>query len=245
MKPLLDLVASGAYQFAGASDPDADRFGCATEKGGLIPPNHALCIMLDYLIKTQKPAKNMKAGRTLGTTHLLDKIAAAAGLGIEEVNIGFKYFVEGLLNNSLIMGGEESAGMSVNKWVTEKDGIFAVFLLLEIMSATGQDIAGLYRQLTAIYGEPIYARIDMPANEEIKSNLKKMSAASFAGLKEIAGERVVKTRDSDGIKIYLENSWFLARPSGTEAIVKFYAETFRGASQFDKIIKEGRKIFKL
>ncbi|MDR0645637.1 MAG: phosphoglucomutase [Elusimicrobiota bacterium] len=245
MRPLLDLVASGAYQFAAASDPDADRFGCATAKGGLIPPNHALCVMLDYLIRKQNPSKKMKAGRTLGTTHLIDKIASAAGLGVEEVNIGFKYFVDGLLNNSLIMGGEESAGMSVNKWVTEKDGILAVFLLLEIMSATAQDIAGLYKQLTALHGDPVYTRIDMPVSEEIKTNFKKTNAASFADLKEVAGERAIKIRDGDGVKIYLEDSWFLARPSGTEAIVKFYAETFRGAAQLERIIEEGRKIFRL
>ncbi|MDR0953706.1 MAG: phosphoglucomutase, alpha-D-glucose phosphate-specific, partial [Elusimicrobiota bacterium] len=228
MKPLIELVESGKYQFAGASDPDADRFGCATALGGLIQPNHALCVMLDYLIRTKKPAKTMKAGRTLGTTHLIDKIAAASGLGVEEVNIGFKYFVDGLLNGTLIMGGEESAGMSVSKWVTEKDGILAVCLLLEIMSVSGQDIAGLYKQLTAIYGSPLYTRIDMAITDEVKAKLKATTSASFKDLKEVAGERVQKVRDTDGIKIYLEDSWFLARPSGTEAIVKFYAETFKG-----------------
>ena len=243
MKPLLNLAEGGVYKFAGASDPDADRFGAATAKGGLLPPNHALCIMLDYLIRTKKPAAYMKAGRTLGTTHLLDKIAAAAKLGVEEVNVGFKYFVDGLLNGTLLMGGEESAGMSITDWVTEKDGILAVFLLLEIMSASGQDLAGLYKQLTAIHGEPAYTRIDMPITDEAKFALKKMTAASFAAVKEVAGEKVLKVRDTDGIKIYLEDSWFLVRPSGTEPIVKFYAETFRGPARLNKIIEEGRKIF--
>jgi phosphoglucomutase len=243
MKPLMDLAAAGVYDFAGASDPDADRFGCATKKGGLIPPNHALSVMLAYLIRKQKQGKDKAVGRTLGTTHLIDKIAAAAGIGVEEVNVGFKYFVEGLLSGRLILAGEESAGMSVAKWVTEKDGILAVFLLLEIMSSTGQDIAGLYKQLTALYGEPAYTRIDMPINDALKAELKKMTAASFAAVKEVAGEKVTKVRDSDGIKIYLEDSWFLARPSGTEPIVKFYCESFRGQAQLDKIIQEGRKIF--
>ncbi|MDR1684354.1 MAG: phosphoglucomutase, alpha-D-glucose phosphate-specific [Elusimicrobiota bacterium] len=245
MKPLIKLVETGAYQFAGASDPDADRFGCATAKGGLIPPNHALCVMLDYLIKKTKPAKTMKAGRTLGTTHLIDKIAARAGLGVDEVNVGFKYFVDGLLGGALVMGGEESAGMSIAKWVTEKDGILAVCLLLEIMSAAGQDIAGLYKQLTALHGEPVYTRLDMPTTDALKSEFKKMNAASFASTKEIAGERVTKVRDTDGIKIYLEDSWLLARPSGTEAIVKLYAETFRGREHLDELIAQGRKVFRL
>ena len=245
MKPLLELTASGLYQFAGASDPDADRFGAATAKGGLLPPNHALCIMLDYLIRAKKPAADMKAGRTLGTTHLIDKIAAAAKLGVEEVNVGFKYFVEGLLDGTLLMGGEESAGMSMTDWVTEKDGILAVFLLLEIMSVSGQDLAGLYKQLTALHGEPTYTRIDMPITDDVKAGLKKMNASSFAALKEVAGEKVIKVRDTDGIKIYLEDSWFLVRPSGTEPIVKFYAETFRGKKHLDKIIEEGRQAFGL
>lgn len=245
MKPLIDLVATGKYHFAGASDPDADRFGCATAKGGLIAPNHALCVMLNYLIGTKKPSTNMKAGRTLGTTHLMDKIAAAGGLGIDEVNVGFKYFVDGLANGELLMAGEESAGMSISKWVTEKDGILAVLLLLEIMSITGQDIAGLYKQLTELYGNPVYTRIDMAITDKNKEDLKKMTAASFKDLKTIAGERVLRVRDTDGLKIYLEDSWFLVRPSGTEAIVKFYAETFKDKAHLDRIIAEGRVLFSI
>jgi len=185
----------------------------------------------------------MKAGRTLGTTHLIDRICAKASLGVEEVNVGFKYFVDGLLDGKLLLAGEESAGMSITKWVTEKDGILAVFLLLEIMSITGQDIAGLYKQLTEVYGESSYTRIDLPITDAVKAELKTKNAESFANLKEIAGEKVLKIRGTDGIKIYLEDSWFLVRPSGTEPIVKFYAETFRGKKHLDKIIAEGRKIF--
>ena len=105
MKPLIDLVKSGKYAFAGASDPDSDRFGCATAKGGLIQPNHALCVMLYYLIKNKKPVKTAKAGRTLGTTHLMDRIAAAYGHDTLEVNVGFKYFVDGLMDGSLFLAG--------------------------------------------------------------------------------------------------------------------------------------------
>jgi phosphoglucomutase len=245
MKPLIDLVKSGKYAFAGASDPDSDRFGCATAKGGLIQPNHALCVMLYYLIKNKKPAKSAKAGRTLGTTHLMDRIAAAYGHDTMEVNVGFKYFVDGLMDGSLFLAGEESAGMSVDNWVTEKDGILAVCLLLEIMSFTGQDIAGLYHQLAALYGNSFYTRIDMPVTEDAKENIKKLKAENFAALKEIAGEKVLNVRDSDGLKIYLENSWILVRPSGTEAIVKFYVETFKSQEHLDLLIKEGGKVFNI
>ena len=245
MKPLLDLTASGKYVFAGASDPDADRFGCATAKGGLIAPNHALCVMLYYLIKMKRPKKSACAGRTLGTTHLMDRIARAYGYDIAEFNVGFKYFVEGLSSGGLFMAGEESAGMSVDNWVTEKDGILAVCLLLEIMSATGQDISGLYEQLTALYGTPYYTRIDMPVTEKLKADIKNMKAESFRSLRQIAGENVLNVRDTDGIKIYLEDSWLLMRPSGTEPIVKLYAETFRDEAHLQKIIEEGRKVFNI
>jgi phosphoglucomutase len=121
----------------------------------------------------------------------------------------------------------------------------AVCLLLEIMSFTGQDIAGLYHQLAALYGNSFYTRIDMPVTEDAKENIKKLKAENFAALKEIAGEKVLNVRDSDGLKIYLENSWILVRPSGTEAIVKFYVETFKSQEHLDLLIKEGGKVFNI
>ncbi len=245
MLPLIDLVESGKYQFAGASDPDADRFGCATSKGGLIPPNHALCVMLYYLINKNTPPQKSRAGRTLATTALIDRIAAAKGYGVDEVNVGFKYFVDGLLDGTLIMAGEESAGMSVSNWVTEKDGILAVFLLLEIMSFTGQDIAGLYRQITELYGISYYTRTDIPTTDETKKQIQNLKAKDFASLTELAGEPVIKVRDSDGVKLYTQNGWILVRPSGTEAIIKFYGESFKSQSHLDELLKEGKKIFDL
>ncbi len=242
MAPLLKLVEN-AYQFAGACDPDGDRFGSATQKGGLIVPNHALCVMADYLIRRQKDLKGKQIGRTLGTTMLLDKIAEANKITIDEVNVGFKYFVKGLTEGKYILSGEESAGMSVSNWTTEKDGMFAVCLLLEITSATGQDIAGLYKQLTLIHGEPSYTRIDNTVTEESKVRFSKYSADDFKDLQTLAGEKVLKIRATDGIKIYLENSWVLARKSGTEPIIKLYAETFKGPEHLQKIITESSKLF--
>ena len=244
MAPLLKLV-QGAYQFAGACDPDGDRFGSATQKGGLIVPNHALCVMADYLIKKQKDLAGKQIGRTLGTTMLLDKIAEANKITVDEVNVGFKYFVKGLSEGRYILAGEESAGMSIANWTTEKDGMFAVCLLLEIMSATAQDIAGLYKQLTLVYGKPDYTRIDNTVTDDIKARFVKLSADSFNNLQTLAGEKVLKIRDTDGIKIYLENSWVLARMSGTEPIIKLYAETFKGKEHLQKILKESAKIFNL
>ncbi|MBR4508410.1 MAG: phosphoglucomutase [Elusimicrobiaceae bacterium] len=245
MKPLIELAKNGDYDFVGASDPDGDRFGCVTRKGGLIAPNHALCVMLDYMARKSSKEAPKKVGRTLGTTMLMDKIAKNYGLGIEEVNVGFKYFVDGLLNKELLMAGEESAGMSITDWVTEKDGILAVCLLLEIMCFTGQDIAGLYEQLTALYGKSYYTRVDSPAQPEIKEKFKNLKAENFAELKTFAGQEILHVRDTDGIKIYLKDSWLLARASGTENIIKLYAETFKSQEYLDTLISSGKELFAL
>lgn len=242
MKPLIELVQSGEYDFAGASDPDADRFGCATKAGGLIPPNHALCVAADYLIRTRRPHKGMLIGRTLGTTALLDRIAAGAGYGIDEVNVGFKYFVNGIVDGKYILAGEESAGMSMSGWTPEKDGILAVCLLLEIASKEG-DIAALYDGLTQKYGKPYYTRVDVPTDEAAKNKVKAFKKEDLKDLSTVAGEKVTDVRDTDGIKVYLQSSWFLVRPSGTENILKFYAETFISEEHLQHIIEEGRKYF--
>ena len=242
MKPLIELVESGQYDFAGASDPDADRFGCATRAGGLISPNHALCVVADYLIQTRQPKAGMQIGRTLGTTALLDRISSAAGYSIDEVNVGFKYFVDGIVNGRYILAGEESAGMSLSGWTPEKDGILAVCLLLEIASKKG-DIATLYKGLTAKHGTPVYTRVDVPTDEAAKKRVKSFKKEDLTDLTQVAGEKVTAVRDTDGIKVYLENSWFLVRPSGTENILKFYAETFRDEKHLQDIIAAGRKYF--
>ncbi|WP_424244994.1 phosphoglucomutase [Elusimicrobium posterum] len=238
MKPLIDIVKDGEYAFAGASDPDADRFGCATKDGGLISPNHALCVMSDYLINKTKPGADKALGRTLGTTQLLDRIAAKAGIGLDEQNIGFKYFVNGIIENKYVLCGEESAGMSMSGWTTEKDGIFAVLLLLEIMTKKG-DIAKLYKELETQHGVSYYTRVDIPITEETKAKIKALKADTVSHIKTVAGENVTKVRDTDGVKFYLQNSWFLVRPSGTENILKFYCESFTSNEQMEKIIKEG------
>lgn len=242
MKPLLELVASGEYDFAGASDPDADRFGCATKEGGLIPPNHALCVLADYLIHTRRPAPEQVIGRTLGTTALLDRIATGEGYGLDEVNVGFKYFVDGIVQGRYLLAGEESAGMSMSGWTPEKDGILAVCLLLEIASEKG-DIAQLYDGLTARYGKPYYTRVDVPTNETAKKKIMAYKKDDLKDLTTVAGEKVTAVRDTDGIKVYLQSSWFLVRPSGTENILKFYAESFISEPHLQEIIAQGRKYF--
>lgn len=243
MSPLIKYVQSGQYNFAGASDPDSDRFGCATPKGGLISPNHALCVMADYLVRHQKIKGATAIGRTLGTTALLDRIAAGYELGLDEVNVGFKYFVPGLREGKYVLAGEESAGMSVSGWTTEKDGMFAVCLLMEI-AATEGDIAALYDKLAATHGTPYYTRVDIPTDDATKARVKALKAADFANVQALAGEKVQRVRDTDGIKIYLEKSWCLVRPSGTENILKVYAETFVSEAHLQELITSAQELLK-
>ena len=145
--------------------------------------------------------------------------------------------------NRYILAGEESAGMSVSGWTTEKDGIFAVCLLMEI-TATQGDIADLYKGLTTQYGSPYYTRVDVPTDAETKARVKALKAADFANTKSVAGEEVTGIRDTDGIKVYLQNSWFLVRPSGTENILKIYAETFVSEEHLHALIEEAQKLLK-
>lgn len=241
MSPLIKYVQNGMYAFAGASDPDADRFGCATSKGGLISPNHALCVMADYLARHHKIPNATTIGRTLGTTCLLDRLASHYGLKLDEVNVGFKYFVQGLRQGKYVLAGEESAGMSVSGWTTEKDGIFAVCLLMEI-TATQGDISSLYNDITARCGTPYYTRVDVPTDEITKERIKSLKAANLAHLTQVAEEKVLRVRDTDGLKVYLENSWFLVRPSGTENILKIYAETFVSEGHLHILIEQARHL---
>ncbi|MBI5624642.1 MAG: alpha-D-glucose phosphate-specific phosphoglucomutase [Elusimicrobia bacterium] len=246
MSPLLELVRKGKYEFAGASDPDADRFGVATASAGLLNPNHALSILFDYLL-THRPAwpKNLKAGRTIGTTHLIDRIAAARGRGVEEVNVGFKYYVDGIRTDRYALAGEESAGMSMYRWTTEKDGILAVMLLAEVMAKLDRDLFDVYKDLTAKHGEPAYRRQDFAADEAVRAKVKALKAASFKSLKTLAGDSVTGVRDTDGIKITMTDSWVLARPSGTEPIVKLYGESFQGETHLRRVFAESAELFGL
>ncbi len=255
MRPLLEVVSADRFEMAGATDPDADRFGVATGKSGLLNPNHALCIAADYLLNADnRPTwpSTLKLGRTIGTTHLLDRIAEHYGREIDEMDVGFKYFVDGLYNEKYALVGEESAGLSFYRWSTEKDGIAAVLLFAEIMAKTGKDLGQLYEELTERFGKPAYARNDQPATDEIMGKIRGLKKgdieAALAGQENLlAGYVVVKIRDTDGIKLYLDGGagWVLVRPSGTEAIVKFYTESFVDEAHRQRLEDEAKVLFGL
>jgi phosphoglucomutase len=225
--------------FIGANDNDADRFG-GEDGTGILNPNHVLCVLFDYLAKSRGFNASMGVGRTIGTTHMIDEIAKSHGRPFTEVNVGFKYYVAGLMEGKYVMAGEESAGLSFPRrngklWVTEKDGIAAVLLMMEAMAKTGKDIGTLYQDLAKQFGPYQYERDDSPATPEKKARLIALAkdenqVKSLLSGKKIAGLEIERLKIGDGIKVVLKGGvWVLKRASGTENIIKDYREE-RGES---------------
>jgi phosphoglucomutase len=221
--------------FIGANDNDADRFGGEDVTEGILDPNHVLCVLFDYLARTRGYDQSMGIGRTIGTTHMLDRIAGNYGRPFYEVNVGFKYYVEGLQTGKYVLAGEESAGLSLPRlngstWVTEKDGIAAVLLMMEAIAQSGKDIGTLYGELVALYGPHQYERIDAPATAAKKTRLGQLAkdrqeVENLLAGKKIAGKTIERLVVGDGIKVVLEGGiWVLKRASGTEDIIKDYRE---------------------
>lgn len=220
--------------FIGANDNDADRFG-GEDSTGILNPNHVLCVLFDYLAKNRDFNASMGVGRTIGTTHMIDEIAKTHGRPFTEVNVGFKYYVAGLMEGKYVLAGEESAGLSFPRrngklWVTEKDGIAAVLLMMEAMAKTGKDIGTLYADLVKKYGPYQYEREDAPARPEKKARLIQLAkdeaqVKSLLSGKKIAGREIERLKIGDGIKVVLTGGvWVLKRASGTEDIIKDYRE---------------------
>lgn len=243
------------YDLTIANDPDADRYGIVSRGGGLLDPNHALAASVWYLFR-HRPDWNEAAavGKTVVTSSLIDRVAALLGKRVFEVPVGFKYFVDGLFDGSLAVAGEESAGSSFLRrdgavWTTDKDGLIMGLLAIESMARTGHDPAEQYATLAAVVGEPFYERVDLPATPDQKTLLARL-APSDVLVTALAGDtiRAVLTtasgngRPIGGIKVVTDNGWFAARPSGTEAVCKVYAESFKGRNHLQRIQEEAYAI---
>ena len=243
------------YDVAFACDTDHDRHGIVTRSAGLMPANHYLAVAIDYLFRSRTHWNNAAlVGKTLVSTALIDRVARRLGRGLYEAPVGFKWFVDGLLNGSLAFGCEESAGASFARidgtvWTTDKDGIVPALLSAEITARSGCDPGELYRDLTRELGEPAADRVEAPATAMQKQRLAKLSRRQI-GITELAGEKIDAVLDRapgndasiGGIKVVTANSWFAARPSGTEDIYKIYAESFRGEDHLRSILKEAQTI---
>ena len=243
------------FDVAWACDPDHDRHGIVARSAGLLNPNHYLAVAIDYLYQRRdgwSPAAGI--GKTVVSSSMIDRVAGKLGRRLVEVPVGFKWFVDGLLDGSLGFGGEESAGASFLRrdggaWSTDKDGLIMGLLAAEITAVTGRDPGELYTALTERFGAPAYERIDAPATPEQKSVLSRLTPDKVRA-SELAGEPIVARLTTapgngasiGGLKVVTENGWFAARPSGTEHVYKLYAESFKGTEHLRRIQNEARQI---
>lgn len=253
MKPGADGVVP--FDIATGNDADSDRHGIVTPDSGLMNPNHYLAVAIKYLFEHRPEwGPTVGVGKTLVSSSLIDRVVSGMGRPMVEVPVGFKWFVPGLVSGTLGFGGEESAGASFLRkngtvWTTDKDGIIMDLLAAEILAITGQSPSILHRELTGMYGESAYARIDAAATKEEKAKLKKLSPSAVTATV-LAGEEITdRLVDAPGngaaiggLKVTTENAWFAARPSGTEDVYKIYAESFLGAEHLAKVQAEAKDV---
>jgi phosphoglucomutase len=243
------------FDVAFGNDPDADRHGIVTRGAGLMSPNHYLAVAIWYLFQN-RPAwgQDMRVGKTLVSSSMIDRVAGHLGRKLLEMPVGFKWFVDGLMEGSLGFGGEESAGASFLRqggavWTSDKDGLILGLLAAEITARTGRDPGEHYRALQERFGSPVYERADVPATAGERAVLKSLSPDRIEA-RELAGEAIVakltrapgNNEPIGGLKVVTENGWFAVRPSGTENLYKIYAESFRGAEHLRQLQVEAREI---
>ena len=243
------------FDLSFACDTDHDRHGIVTRSAGLLPPNHFLAVAIFHLFRNRPEWSDAAAvGKTVVSSAMIDRVTAKLGRRLHEVPVGFKWFVDGLLDGSLGFGGEESAGASFVRldgsvWTTDKDGFIPCLLAAEITARAGRDPGEIYAQLTHELGEPVYDRVEAPATPEQKTRLADLSVDQVT-LTALAGEKIqaVLTRAPGngaaigGLKVVAESGWFAARPSGTEDIYKIYAESFRGGDHLRRLVEEAQTI---
>ncbi|OHV37262.1 phosphoglucomutase, alpha-D-glucose phosphate-specific [Parafrankia soli] len=247
------LRLAGSFDVALANDADADRHGIVTPGAGLLNPNHYLSTAISYLFAHRPgwPA-GAAVGKTLVSSGMIDRVAADLGRGLVEVPVGFKWFVDGLLDGSLGFGGEESAGASFLRrdgrvWTTDKDGIIACLLAAEMTATTGRDPGVLYTELTGRFGSPAYRRVDAPATPAQKKILSALTP-EVLGATTLAGGAVTAALSAapgngapiGGVKVATADAWFAARPSGTEDVYKIYAESFAGPDHLASVLAEAQ-----
>jgi len=243
------------FDIAFGNDPDYDRHGIVTRSSGLLNPNHYLAVAIWYLFQNRPQWPSTAAvGKTLVSSSMIDRVAKHLGRRLAEVPVGFKWFVDGLVDGSYGFGGEESAGASFLRqngavWTTDKDGIIMDLLAAEITAVTGRDPGEHYRELENRFGSPVYQRSDAPATRPQKAALQNLApemvtAATLAGDPIVAKLTHAPANQASigGLKVVTENGWFAARPSGTEEIYKIYAESFKGMGHLQRLQTEAQAI---
>jgi phosphoglucomutase len=253
MQRLIDL--KDRFDIAFGCDTDHDRHGIVTRSSGLLPPNHYLSVAIYYLFQNRPQWRaDAAVGKTVVSTQMIDRVAAKLGRRLYEVPVGFKWFVDGLLDGSLGFGGEESAGATFlrrdgSAWTTDKDGVVPALLAAEITARLGRDPGEVYRELTSEFGDCVNDRVDAQATPAQKALLAKLSPQRVKS-QQLAGEPIENILTQapgngasiGGLKVIAAHGWFAARPSGTEDIYKVYAESFRGADHLQRILAEAQAI---
>jgi len=253
MQRLIDL--KDRFDIAFACDTDHDRHGIVTKSCGLMPPNHYLAVAIDYLFRNRPQWRaDAAVGKTVVSSAMIDRVAARLGRRLYEVPVGFKWFVDGLVDGSLGFGGEESAGASFSRidgsvWTTDKDGMAPALLSAEITARTGRDPGETYRTMAQELGQTFANRVDAPADAEQKKKLAKMDSKQVR-ITKLAGDTIDKVlthapgNDAPfgGVKVLSSGGWFAARPSGTEDIYKIYAESFRDAAHLRALLGDAQLI---
>ena len=249
------IANKGLFDVAWACDTDHDRHGIVTRSTGLLNPNHYLAVAIQYLFTHRAGwRKDVGIGKTLVSSSMIDRVTKGLSRPMLEVPVGFKWFVDGLIDGTLGFVGEESAGASFLRqngqvWTTDKDGLIMGLLAAEMTAVTGRDPGELYADLTAKYGNPVYQRIDAAATKEQKAKLGKLSATQVTATT-LAGEPITAILTEapgnhapiGGLKVATENGWFAARPSGTEDVYKIYAESFKGPEHLKEIQTEAQEL---
>lgn len=249
------IALKDRFGIAFACDTDHDRHGVVARSAGLMQPNSYLAVMIDYLFthRPQWPAQ-AAVGKTVVSSQMIDRVTARLGRKLYEVPVGFKWFVDGLVDGSLGFGGEESAGAAFlrfdgSAWTTDKDGIVPALLSAEIAARTGRDPGERYAELTQALGQPVSDRVDAAATVEQKKKLSSLSPQQVSST-ELAGDKIEAVLSHapgngaaiGGVKVVTGNGWFAARPSGTENIYKIYGESFKGAEHLGRILEEAQQL---
>jgi len=243
------------FDVALASDTDADRHGIVSHSQGLLDPNHYLSVAISYLFANRPQwSKAVAVGKTIVSSSMIDRVAADLNRRLIEVPVGFKWFVESLIDGTVGFCGEESSGATFLRrdgtvWTTDKDGLVPNLLAAEITARTGCDPGEHYRELTEKFGSPLYERLDAPATAEQKARLERLSPEAVTASK-LAGEPIVAKLTNapgnqapiGGLKVIAKGGWFAARPSGTESIYKIYAESFKDRDHLNTIVSEAQAI---
>ena len=243
------------FDVAFACDTDHDRHGIVTRSVGLMPSNHYLSVMIEYLFRNRSRwSATAAVGKTAVSSQMIDRVTTRLGRKLYEVPVGFKWYVDGLLSGALAFAGEESAGASFSRrdgsvWTTDKDGLAPALLSAEMTARTGRDPGELYRALTAELGEPVSSRLEARATREQKRKLAQLSPSALK-ITTLAGDPITSVLDRapgnnaliGGIKVTTANGWFAARPSGTEDVYKIYGESFRGEEHLRRILAEAQSV---